>query len=121
MSQKIHSIQDKRRNLQKKSTAAEEEMWKLQEELKQKEERILFLSVKVNENKMADAEMAAELRRLQAGEERRGSDASQTGDCCMEALWQQIIALVKNQVEAMFLRYRELGATQGRLQRKKEW
>ena len=37
-SQKIQSIQDKRRNLQKNSTAAEEEMRKLQEELKQEEE-----------------------------------------------------------------------------------
>ena len=34
----------KRRNLQKDSAAAQEEMWKLHEEFKQKEERILFLS-----------------------------------------------------------------------------
>ena len=87
------SIQDKRINLQKDSTAADEEMRKLQEELNQKEERTLFLSNKVDKNKMADAEMAAELQGLQAGEERRGSNASQTGDCCVEALLQQIIAL----------------------------
>ena len=37
---------------------------------------------KVDKNKMSDAERAAELQRLQAGEERRGSNASQTGDCC---------------------------------------
>ena len=43
-SKKIQSIQDIRRQLQKYSTAAEEEMRKLQEELKQKEERVLFLS-----------------------------------------------------------------------------
>ena len=42
--QKIPSLQDKRKNLQKGSIAAEEEMWKLQEELRQEEERILFLS-----------------------------------------------------------------------------
>ena len=74
-SQKVQSIQDKRRNLQKDSTPAEEE------------ERLLFLSNKVDKNKMADAEMAAELQSLQAGEERRGSNASQTCDCSMEALW----------------------------------
>ena len=34
-------------------------MWKLQEDVKQKEERIFFLSDKVAKNKMADAEMAA--------------------------------------------------------------
>ena len=56
-------------------------MRKLQEELKQKEERILLLSNNVDQNKMADAEIAAELQSLQAGEERRGSNASQTGDC----------------------------------------
>ena len=70
-SQKIQSILDKRRNLQKDSTAAEEEMLKLQEELKQKEERVLFLSNEVDKNKMADGEMAAKRQRLQAGEERR--------------------------------------------------
>ena len=59
-----------------------------------------FLSNKVNKNKMADAEMTAELQRLQAGEERRGSNASQTGDCCLEALWQQIIAFWTHRVEA---------------------
>ena len=36
ISQQIQSIQDKRRHLQKDSTAAEEEMRKLQEELMQK-------------------------------------------------------------------------------------
>ena len=37
-------------------------------------------------NKMQDAEMAAEFWSLQVGEERRGSNASQTGDGCLEAL-----------------------------------
>ena len=50
------------------------------------EERFRQLSDKVDKNKMAGAEMAAELLGLKAGEERRGSDASQTGDCCMEEL-----------------------------------
>ena len=40
--------------------------------------------------------MAAELQGLQAGEERRGSNASQTGDSCLKALWQQ----GPNQVDA---------------------
>ena len=43
--QDIQSIQDKR-NFQKDSTAAEEEMRKLQEELKQKEERSFFCRTK---------------------------------------------------------------------------
>ena len=67
---------------------------KLQEEIRQKEERHLFLSNKIDKNKMQDAEMAAELQSLQAGEERRGSDASQTGACCLEALWQQMLPCV---------------------------
>ena len=92
-------------------------MRKLQEELKQKEERILLLSNNVDQNKMADPEIAAELQSLQAGEERRSSNASQTGDCCMEALLQHIIALGANQVEAMFQRY---GETKGRCQEEKK-
>ena len=67
-------------------------MRKLQEELKQKEERILFQSNKVDKNKVADAEMAAELQSLQAGEERRDSNGSQTGDCCLETMVEQIFA-----------------------------
>ena len=81
-SQKIQSIQDKRKICRRNSIAAEEEMRKLQEEIRQKEERHLFLSNKIDKNKMQKAEMVAELQRLQAGEERRGSNASQTGDCC---------------------------------------
>ena len=55
-------------------------------------------------NKIADADMAAELQGLQAGEERRGSNASQTGDSCLKVSWQQIdpvcAAVGPNQVEA---------------------
>ena len=61
-------------------------MRKLRNEVKQKEERILFLSGKVEKNKMADADVGAELQGLQAGEERRGSNASQTGDSCFGGL-----------------------------------
>ena len=71
--------------MQKDNTAAEEEMRKLQEELKQKEERVLYLSNKIDKTKMQDADMAAELRSFQPGEERRGRNASQTGDGCMVA------------------------------------
>ena len=46
----IQSIQDKRRNLQKDSTAVEEEMRKLQEGLFAKGERVLFLSNKIDKN-----------------------------------------------------------------------
>ena len=39
-------------------------MRKLQEAIRQKEERHLFLSNKIDENKMQDAEMVAELQSL---------------------------------------------------------
>ena len=64
-SQRIESIQDKRRNLQEESTAAEEEMQRIKEEINRNEERFLQLSNKVEKNKRADAEKAAELPRLQ--------------------------------------------------------
>ena len=69
--QNTQSIQDKRRNMQKESAAAQEEMRKIREEI------VRNLSDKVDKNKMADAEMAAEPQSLQAGEKRRGSNASQ--------------------------------------------
>ena len=43
-SQKRRSIQDKKRNLQKENVAAREKMRKLKEDVKQKEERVPFLS-----------------------------------------------------------------------------
>ena len=102
--------------MQKKSSAADEEMRKLQEELKQKEECLLFLSNKIDKNKMLDAEMAAELQSLQTGEERRGSNSSQAGDGCLEALSQQFIALGANGIETFVLRLqREMEAAQGQM------
>ena len=86
-------------------------MRKIREENDRNEERFRQLSNNVDKNKMADAVMAAELQSLQAGEERRGSNASQTGDCCLEekitevlrfgpkALWQQHVALGANGIE----------------------
>ena len=53
------SIQDKRRNMQKESVAAQEEMRKIREEIGRNEERCRQLSDKVNKSKMVDAEMAA--------------------------------------------------------------
>ena len=67
---KEQSIQDKRRNMQKEIAAAQEEMRRIRrEEIDRKEERFRLLSDKVGKNRMADAEMAAELQGLQAGEE----------------------------------------------------
>ena len=42
---------------------------------------------------MVDAETEAELQGLQAGEERRGSNASQAVECCLETMVEQIFAL----------------------------
>ena len=119
-SQKIQRIQDKRKHTQKENAAADEEVQKLRDEVKQREERNLFLSDKVENNKMADADMAAELQGLQAGEERRNSNDSQTGDSCLEALWQQLAAVCAavgpNQIDALanavVQRFKESGAVQ---------
>ena len=115
-SQKIQSIQDKRKICKKKRQYRSRRVRKL----KHKEERHLLLSNKIHKNKMQDAEVVAELQRLQAGEERRGGNASQTGGCRLEALWQQIAAVYPavgpNQVDALasavFQRFKESGATQ---------
>ena len=80
-------------------------MRKNREEIDRNEERVRQLSDTVEKNRMADAEMAAELQGLQAGEERKGSNVPQTGDCCMDAVWQQFIALGANRIEAMFQRF----------------
>ena len=100
-SQKIQSLQDKRRNLQNDSVAANKEMRKTREEIDKKEERFRLLSDKVDKNRTADAEMEAELQGLQAGE-RRGSNASQALDCCLETMVGQIFALGADQTRSKF-------------------
>ena len=64
-SQKIQSIQDKKKILQKDSIAADEEMQKLQEEIRQKEEHIFFLSYKIfsRDCRQEEKEVAAMPRR----------------------------------------------------------
>ena len=87
--QKKHSIQDEKRNMQKESVAADKEMRKVREEIIQREERFLLLSKNVESNRMATAELEEKLRGLQAGEERRGSDASQVVECCLDTVAEQ--------------------------------
>ena len=117
-----------RENMQKESLAAREELRKIKEEIDWKEERFRLLSDKVEKHRMADAEMEAEFQELQAGEARRGSNASQTGDSCLQALWQQIAAVCAavgpNQVDvlanAVFQRFKESGAAQEQMPRRDE-
>ena len=61
-------------------------MRKIREEIDWKEEHFHLLSGKVGKNRIAGKEMEAELHGLQAGEERRGSNASQAVDCCLETM-----------------------------------
>ena len=69
---------------------------------------------------MADAEMEAELQGLQAGEESRGSNASQTGDGCLEALWQQFVALGANGIETFVQRLQKGNGSSTRADAKKK-
>ena len=63
---------------EKKCGNSETKVWK--------EERFTLLSDKVDKNTVADAKMEAERQGLQAGEERRGSNASQAVECCLETM-----------------------------------
>ena len=101
-SQNIQSIQDKRRNLQKECNAAEEEMQRITEEIARNEARFLQLSNKVEKNKRVDAEVAAELQGLHAGEERRSSNASHAVDCCLETMVDQMFPLGADQARSKF-------------------
>ena len=102
ISQKIERIQDKRRKMQKESAASQEEMLKIREEIDRNEERFRQLSDKVDKYIMVDAAMAAELQGLKAGEERRGSNASQAVDCCMETMLEQFFAVGADQARSKF-------------------
>ena len=107
-SQKIHSFQEKRRNMQKKVLQHKRRCGSSEGQLVG-----IRSDFGICRTKSMRTEMAAELQRLQPGEERRGSNASQTGDCCMEALWQQFIALEANRIQAFVQRLqREMGTSE---------
>ena len=96
-SQKIQRIQDKKRNMLKETVAAEEEMRKVREEINKREGRFHQLSRQVDSNRMATAELEAELRGLQAEEERRGSNASQVVvDCCLDTVAEQLFTIISS-------------------------
>ena len=61
-----------------------------------------MLSDTVDKNRMADAEMEAELQGQQAREERSGSNASQVVDCCLETMLEQMLALGAEQARSNF-------------------
>ena len=67
-------------------------MRSIREEIDSKEERFRLLWDKVDINRLADSAMETELQGLHAGEERRGSNASQAVDCCLETMVEQVFA-----------------------------
>ena len=68
-------------------------MWKVREEIIQRKERFHRLSKKVDNNRMTAAELEELLRGLQAGEERRGSNASQVNQCFLDTVAEQLFTM----------------------------
>ena len=85
-SQKLQSLRDKQRNHLKNDRDCEEEMQMLNKEMEERkalyETRFRALSEKSGDSRKAAAELENEIQTLQAGEERRGSSASQSNGCC---------------------------------------
>ena len=87
-SQKLQSLQDKHRNHFKIACACEEEMQMLSEEMEERkaifETRIRALSEKSRGSRKAADDLEVEIQALQAGEEGRGSRASQSTARCFD-------------------------------------
>ena len=86
--------------MRKETVAALEEMRRAREDITRKEERLLLLSDNVDKHQMAEAELEAELRGLQAGEERRGSN-SQFVDTVAEQLYTIGVEKAKHQFDLL--------------------
>ena len=93
-SQKIRSIQDKRKICRKRAWRQEKKCGKSEKKLSGRRSASHYCWTKVDKNRMADAEVEAELQGLQAGEERRGSNASQTGDSCWRPCGSKLLLCV---------------------------
>ena len=85
-----------------KEDICKKKVLQIREEIDRSEERFRQLSDKVDKNKIVDADMSAELQGLQAGEERRGSNASQAVDCCVETMVEQFFAMGADQARCKF-------------------
>ena len=82
-SQKLQSLQDKNKH-HFKACASEEEMQKLDEDMEKMRARFQALSEKSGESRRAASEVEEEIRIFRAGEERRGSCASQSNGCGLD-------------------------------------
>ena len=81
-SQKSQILRDRQRNHLKSAREWEEEMQMLNNEMEEMKSRFRALSEKSGDCRKAAAELENEIQTLQAGEERRGSSASQSNGCC---------------------------------------
>ena len=86
-SQKMQSLQEKKRHLLKEACVCDEEMRKVREEISERKARYLELAEKSSNGRLAAEDLTEELRGLQAGEERKrhspmdaSSDACETAD-----------------------------------------
>ena len=91
-SHKMQSLQDKKVSCSRKLVRARKRCQKL-EEINEREARYLQLSNKSSNNWMAAEDLEGELRGVKAGEERRGSCASQANDCCLDAVAEQLFTM----------------------------
>ena len=81
MSQKLQSLQDKKNRCLKDAGTGDEEMEKISDEITEREAHFQELAQKSRNFRMAADDLEAEIRVLQAGEERRGRCASQSKGC----------------------------------------
>ena len=89
-----------KKNPQKESLAAKEEVRKLRDDIDWKEGCFLGQGRQKWDGRCGDGE--AELQGLQAGEKRRGSNAPQQVDCCLETLVEQVFAAGADQARSKF-------------------
>ena len=90
-SQKLQSLQEKKRHFFKE--ACEEEMWKVNEEVEERRVRFEALSERSGSCRRTAVDLEDEIEILQAGEERRGICAWQSNGCCFDlAMVHQVFA-----------------------------
>ena len=106
-SQKLQSMQDKKKKKKcfKDACACEGATQLLHQEMEVRktffETRVRALSEKSADCRKAAADLDVEIQALQAGEERRGSSASQSNRCCFDpATWEQVFAYGETQAES---------------------
>ena len=111
-SQNLQSLQDSKKQCQKDLGKSAGDRERIRNEIEERHAKIEELCQKIQKASMAEVELDEEVRGLHAGDERRGSSASQSNGCCFDSAMVELLVTM-----GAAQRWQHLSSLQGKLSR----